>query len=380
VKVLVTNCTRNSGLAVMRDVAAGGWEAYGADDRAPPLGLHSRSAAAPYALLPDENAPGFTAALLRLLRMQRPDVLVPTRGIEAACRNAAAVRAETATLLPPVAAFETLNDKGALLDLCERHGFGTPRRYDLPQARECLARGVEKGIVVKPRRDVGGGEDVWFVHAVAELEAAYARVARRAGGALISELIPGDTSCILALHLLFDAHSRLIAHFAMRKLRIWPLQRGVTACSVSVHVPDLLAAVLPLLQELRWQGPVDVEVKIDPRDGRARMLEINPRFSGAIGFPIGCGIEMGRLFCRAALGETVPEQPVDAYAAGVTNLDGVRWLKAALAQRREPGNLARGWAEIRRQRVHGELHFSDPGAWLGKLLLRWGTKGEAADA
>jgi NAD(P)-dependent dehydrogenase (short-subunit alcohol dehydrogenase family) len=375
-KALVTNCTRNSGLVVMRELAASGWEVHGADDRVPPLGLHSSSAAAPYVLLPDESAPVFAAELLRTLRATRPDVLIPTRGIEAACRNADAVRALTSTLLPSVAAFEMLNDKALLLDHCERHGFGTPRRFELPEAREYLETNEHPGIVIKPRLDVGGGEDVWFLHSADGIDAVHARVARRAGGALISELIPGDTSCIIALHLLFDAQSRLVAHFAMRKLRIWPVQRGVTAFSISVHVPDILAAVLPLLQELRWQGPVDVEVKLDARDGRARMLEINPRFSGAIAFPIGCGIDMAERFCRAALGETLPEQPAGAYPADVAHLDPLRWLQAAMAQRHEPGNLGRILDELRSPRIPGLLRLSDPGAWLGKVLLRWGAHAE----
>jgi hypothetical protein len=380
VKALVTNCTRNSGLVVMRALARQGWTVYGADDRVPPLGLRANCARGPYALLPDERSPSFAAALLALLRESSPDALIPTRGIEAACRNAEAVGALTATLLPPLAAFETLNDKALLLDLCDRHGFGTPKRFDADGARAYLRANAGGGVVIKPRLDVGGGEDVWFVRDAADVDVVRERVGRRPGGALITELIPGGTECVHALHLLFDASSRLVAHFALRKTRLWPLHRGVAVGAVSVHMPELLRALLPLFEELGWRGPADVEVKIDARDGVPRMLEINPRFSGAIGFPIGCGIDMGGLYCRAALGEWLPAQAEDAYPAGVHYVDGTRWLQAVAAQWREPGNLRCALRELRDPRVPGPYQLADPGAWLGKAMLGWRRRADAADA
>ena len=366
-KVLVTNSSRNTGLAIMRALDATGWEVHGADDRTPPFGLHSRSAAARYALLPTADAVGFGDALLELLRVIRPQVLIPTRGVEVACRRAAEISAISANLLPSVKAFETLNDKRRLLDLCNRHGVGVPLRFEVQEAVQLLTTGRIREVVAKPCRDVGGGEDVHFIGVADDLAAVSAGIVARHGAALVTEVIPGPTSALRGLHLLFDARSRLISFFVQQKTRIWPPRRGVTAAASSTHEVALVEMLLPMFQELEWRGPADVDLKIDARDGRPRVIEINPRFSGALNFPIACGVNMPDLLCRASLGEVLPEARQPAYAAGRRYVDTGRWLKSVWTQRAEPGNLHGARAELA-GRVP-PVWRGDTRAQLGKMLM-----------
>jgi biotin carboxylase len=381
-KALVTNCTRNSGLTVMRALAGTGWSVVGSDDRVFPFGLRSRSAAAPYRRLPAEGDPQLTAELLALLEQIRPEVLIPTRGIEAACHARAAILARTTCLLPSPQAFAVVHDKQRLLEQCAAHAIAVPRQFDTAQATRYLEHAPGSQLVIKPRRDVGGGQSVHFVSDPAVIVAIFERVSARHGGALITEYIPGPTDCLRALHLLFDRDSRLIGLFVMRKLRLWPTVVGSAAAAISTHETQLVTPLLPLFEQLQWQGPVDAELKIDPRDGQAKILEINPRFSGAIHFPIACGLNFPQLFCRAALGERLAEARVPGYPAGMHYLDGGRWLRSLANELRAPGArrtaiLRRAWREeLRRPRVASIHRLSDPGPILGKLLLR--TPAEAA--
>jgi D-aspartate ligase len=379
-KVLVTNCTRNSGLSVMRALRAEGWTVQGADDRTLAFGLRSRCASTAYARLPGEDHPAFTAALLALLEQTRPDVLIPTRGIEAACRDRAAVLARTHCLLPSTAAFETLNDKVHLLDRCAMAGIAGPRIFQASEAEAHLAESPDARVVIKPRRDVGSGHNVHIVSDQTSVRPLYQRVVADHGGALISEYVPGPTDNLRAVQLLFDSASRLIAYFVLRKLRIWPPRVGVTVAAVSTHETALVSSLVPMLQQLEWQGPVDAEFKIDQRDGVAKILEINPRFSGAIHFPIACGVNMALLYCRAALGERLEEAVQPDYPEGMHYLDYGRWLSGLLVELRSPGSarwsvLQRGWRhELRRPRARSVHALSDPGPLLAKLFK---TRGDA---
>lgn len=137
-KVLVTNCTRNSGLTVMRALSSAGWNVEGADDRALAFGLRSRCAVTAYARLPHEDSPGFTDALLALLDRKQPDVMIPTRGIEAACRARDAVAARTRCLLPTPEAFEIVNDKVRLLERCAALNIAQPRVFQADEAVQFL--------------------------------------------------------------------------------------------------------------------------------------------------------------------------------------------------------------------------------------------------
>jgi predicted ATP-grasp superfamily ATP-dependent carboligase len=43
-----------------------------------------------------------------------------------------------------------------------------------------------------------------------------------------------------------------------------------------------------------------VEFKVDPRDGRPKLLEVNPRFWGSLHHAILCGVNFPWLLCRLA--------------------------------------------------------------------------------
>jgi predicted ATP-grasp superfamily ATP-dependent carboligase len=373
-KALVTNCTRNSGLTVMRSLSTAGWTVEAADDRALAFGLRSRCAIGAYAWLPHEDSPRFTDALLALLDQKRPDVMIPTRGIEAACRARDAVAARTRCLLPTPDAFETLNDKVRLLERCAALNIARPRVFEAPEAVQFLRDIPGSRIVIKPRRDVGGGHNVHMVSDPDAVLALHQRVSSEHGGALITDFIPGPTENLRAVQLLFDSASRLIAFFVLRKLRIWPAGVGITVAAVSTHEMELVTTLLPLLQQLRWQGPADAEFKIDQRDGVARILEINPRFSGAVHFPIACGVNMPLLYCRAALGEQLAEAVRPAYAAGMHYLDTGRWLAGLWTELKTPQSsvravLRRAWRqELRQPRVRSVHAINDPGPLLAKLF------------
>jgi hypothetical protein len=178
------------------------------------------------------------------------------------------------------------------------------------------------------------------------------------------------------LHLLFDVESRLIAFFVHRKLRVWPAKVGVTVCAVSTHEVELVHALLPLFERLRWQGPAEAELKIDARDGIARVLEINPRFSGSIHFPIASGVDFATTYARAALGERLESSLDPHYRAGVGYVDRGPWLAAALqALWRGKGRgetlrqLRQLRQELRAPQVPSVHSFGDPGPLLGKALM-----------
>ncbi|MEO7773599.1 MAG: ATP-grasp domain-containing protein [Steroidobacteraceae bacterium] len=366
-KALVTNCTRNSGVAVMQALHQRAWQVHGADDRVPPWGLHARCAAGPYALLPAEDNPRFGAALLKLLDELRPDVLIPTRGVGAACSLAAQQRIASATLLPDVEAYELCNDKSRLLALCKQLHVPVPQRHSLEEGLRLLRSGARQVLVVRPCKDVGGGEGVNFVETAEQLATCTASVIAAYGDALITDLIEGPTTSLRALHLLFDADTRLIGSFVMRKTRIWPPRRGISVAAESTDENELVELVLPIFKALRWRGAADVELKLDERDGTPRLLEINPRFSGAIAFSIACGIDMPGRYCEAALGKRLPEITGCESIAGRRYVDPARWVAAAWHERHTRGNFGRALREWRDRVPH--TGSSDPAARFAKLAL-----------
>ena len=371
-RVLVTHCTRNSGVAVMRALAHSGFEVLGADDRRSPYGLRSRHVKAPYILLPPEHSPEFAAGLVDVLDRVRPDVVIPTRGVEAAVQAREEILARAHALLPKKPAFYVVNDKAALMALCTSLGIAVPRVFEPDEAIGWLRAHAGNRVVIKPRIDVGGGEGVEFVRDASGVVEVQARTIAAYGGAVITEYIPGPPANLLAVQALFDDQSRLIAFFVMQKTRVWPPDVGPTVAALSVHRTELVLRLLPLFEAVGWCGPADVELKIDERDGVAKIYEINPRFSGGIQFAIGCGVDFPGMLCRAATGERLPRMQTATYPAGTRYVAGVDWGRAVLNELREArasrrAIMGRAAEEFRRPRAPTVYKLSDPAPLLAKL-------------
>ena len=178
---------------------------------------------------------------------------------------------------------------------------------------------------------------MFFCHDADELRRAWA-VCHRFGAPIVQELIPGDTQAMRTVVLLFDRRTQLVAHFTTRKLEQYPGSGGVTAMSVSTDEPTLVEAVLPFFETLRWQGPAEVELKVDARDGKAKVIEVNPRLPGYVAFPIACGLPLPRLAALVALGES-PSAP--AYAVGQRYVQPMLVLKS-LVQAWRAGEVTAG--------------------------------------
>lgn len=371
-KVLVTNCTRNSGLFVMRALHQAGLDIVGVDKRRLPFALHSRCAP-PYELIESVDTADFIDGLLRVIEKHKPDVLLPLGGSVLQASQAKETLCQWTTLLvPEFETFVAVNDKRFILEQCKRCGVPCPELLDAKGAKTALRDGLIEAVVVKPLLHIGGGAGVSIITDAEELNWSVADIENRFGEALITEYVPGPDSNNVALHVVFDRESRPIGCFSIQKTRLHPPRVGISAAAVSVHRWDLLRLVRPLFARLRWQGPADIEFKIDSRTGEARFIEVNPRFSGALGFAIGCGVNLPLLTCKAALGERLPVATAPDFRAGVKCWNPAVYARAIIAAAKSGNSLfdlpAQISSELRGDRTGSPYRLSDPAPLVGKIL------------
>jgi D-aspartate ligase len=150
---------------------------------------------------------------------------------------------------------------------------------------------------------------------------------------LVQEMIPGDGTCQFSFAGLCDGGRPLVS-LIVRRTRQYPIDFGRSSSFVeSVEQPDVERAARLLLGALRFTGLAEVEFKLDPRDGRCKLLEINPRVWGWHTLGRLTGADFPYLLWRLVRGQSVhcearPAQP------------GLRWvhmrtdLPAALELRR----------------------------------------------
>ncbi len=85
----------------------------------------------------------------------------------------------------------------------------------------------------------------------------------------------------------------------------------------AVWVQEVVDAALQLLRAFGYHGLSQVEFKRDARDGRYKLMEINPRLWQWHGLATACGVDLPRIAYADLTGDTPPEAHMDG--------DGKRW-------------------------------------------------------
>jgi predicted ATP-grasp superfamily ATP-dependent carboligase len=211
-------------------------------------------------------------------------------------------------------------DKGETLTLCRELGLAIPLTRmigDLSLLDE-VSHQVPYPALIKPRRS-SGARGIARARTPAELVDRYRAVHRVHPFPLIQEQIPVE-GAPLAVGLLLDRRGEPVARLVQESFREYPPTGGSSTLRQTIADEDLCAQALALLRALEWYGVAQVEFKRDPRDGRAKVMEINPRFWNSVQLAIDAGVNFPALLHRMATGR--PFRPALDYPVGIRS----RWL------------------------------------------------------
>jgi predicted ATP-grasp superfamily ATP-dependent carboligase len=130
---------------------------------------------------------------------------------------------------------------------------------------------------------------------------------------MVQELIPGGDDELYSLGSYLRADGEALGLFSGRKLKQVPPLIGTCRVGEAVWVQDVVDAGLRLLRGLRFHGISQVEFKRDPRDGRYKLMEVNPRLWQWHGLAAACGVDLPLIAYRDLTGE--PVEPVSMNGA-----------------------------------------------------------------
>jgi len=374
-KVVVTGATRNAGMAIIRALGQNGMEVIGTDNRTLPFGWTSRYSSRHY-VYPLTQTAGFVESLISIIQREKPDVLLPVGGANLISKHKMVFEKHCALLAPEYGSFGVAFDNQKTLEECAALGIPCPRILTENEAMETLKDNSHRSepvmLVIKPRKEVGGGQGVSFCVDGTSMKRAKNQIENQFGETVIQEYIPGDTECMRTVNLIFDKRSRLAAYFTTRKIRQWPPTGGTSALSISTAERELVDIVLPFFEKWQWQGPAEVEFKIDPRDRRPKLIEINPRFWGYIGFPIQCGVNFPLIACHLAKGGNAADWAYPKYAIGTKYINPTAYARAVRVNFRRTKHKIRFirqvWAELKGKKATNNLQWSDALSVIGKIL------------
>ena len=277
------------------------------------------------------------------------------------------IRPRYAASVPPRDAVEQFVDKDQFRALVDRLDIPRPRTAlisdpaDLDRASdEDLANGF-----LKPtesfRHNRAFGTKGFFVNSRDQA----VRLVEQASAAgitfMLQEWIPGNMSKTVLIDGFIDRHGTIATMMARRRVRMDPPKLANTSSDVTIplaQVSEAIDAVRIVLADVDYRGIFNVEFKFDERDGRFKIIEVNPRPTWFVGHIARAGVDLPWMSYLDA--QELPLPTPAPYQLGryglYERLDAAAILRAWRTFRRPEGSVLRPWL----MGDHVLFRWSDP--------------------
>lgn len=122
---------------------------------------------------------------------------------------------------------------------------------------------------------------------------------------MIQDVIPGAITNLHGFYGYFNKKSELLTGLTYRKIRQFPIYFGTGCLVESRWKPEIVELATQFLQSVNYHGLVDVEFKLDPRDNKFKLIEINTRTGALNIFSTKCGINLPYTAYLDAIGKDI---------------------------------------------------------------------------
>jgi predicted ATP-grasp superfamily ATP-dependent carboligase len=273
---------------------------------------------------PHNTPDGFISDLEHLLERENYDVILPFTHSTVLPVSFYKSRLEKFTRVP-VADYTILckaHDKYQATKIAQSIGVSIPATF-YPQSRDelfAMKDEIPFPCLVKARQGCGIGLTIQFAKDFTEVVNGYEKITSQHSNPpvddfsrpIIQEYIPGGIHDALYIY----ANGNCRGAVTQQRVVMYPLQGGTGVVNRTTDDPALLELGKRLLDTLGWHGPSQVEFKLDPRDGKYKLMEINPKFWGTLACSMAAGMNFPKMACEIAMkGDVAPQFE---YKVGVT--------------------------------------------------------------
>jgi D-aspartate ligase len=220
--------------------------------------------------------------------------------------------------------------KEGMAELCEQFGVPTPGIH-LPRDREDAVRFLRDAtfpIVVKPTDNVL--MDAAFAHRRTVERMVFADSAQEAIDAydrlevpespylMFQEYIPGEPDSVWMFDGYFDGDSTCRFAVTGTKLRQHPAYTGMTSLGICRTNPEVQELTKLFMKQIGYRGVLDCGYRYDARDGKYKLLDVNPRVGASFRLFVGReGMDVVRAMYLDLTDQAIPEDSAE---------DGRKWL------------------------------------------------------
>lgn len=187
------------------------------------------------------------------------------------------------------------------------------------------------------------------------------------GEVMVQELIPGGGTQQFG-YCAFFRDGETVGSMVVRRRRQHPLEFGRASTYVeTVDIPILEDYSLRFLRAANYYGLVELEYKLDPRDGQFKLLDVNARTWGYHSLGPAAGVDFSYMLYSDQLGLPVPHCRAEP---------GVGWMRmatdlpaAAVAMLSGDTDIISYFRSLRNTNVEAVFSREDPLPALAEILL-----------
>ena len=266
-------------------------------------GSHTRYASKKVQSPPVSDEMVYLAFLESYIKKNSIDVIIPMSDptAELISKHKESLARICRFISPDYKIFMTGYDKNLLMHVCKENGFPHPRTVDLESEDISQIPDSIFPAILKPNITTGG-RGMKILYNRAELERVYEDNVKQFGACHLQEYID-QGGRQLKVELFLDENQDLINSSVIHKIRFYPITGGSSCFNVSIQDDPVVDLCYEVCKKIKWTGFVDLDLIEDPKDGVAKIMEINPRIPACIGSAIDSGVDYASLIVDASLGK-----------------------------------------------------------------------------
>lgn len=335
-----------TGLAVGRSLGRAGVRVLGVD-WSKKLGFHSKyidPAICPHPLAHEEEFITFLLRLAAREKERRVLFITSDEFLLPVSRNRKRLEQHYLMNLPESHIIECITDKYRQYKLALESGIPVPQTFVANNMRELkdiqdvvpLPAFVKGAEVTLWREKIGVNRKGFVVSTKDELINTFKTIFGLGVNGLVQEIIPGPDTNYFAACCYISQKGEFLLSFGLQKLRQSPVGFGFGCLVESVEYPEMLDLGKAFLQRISYRGVAFVEFKLDQRDRKLKLIELNPRYWQQNGLAERCGMNFPLI------------NYLELTGSGSTALHdydrGIKWV-----------NIYHDFESFREHRLRGEL-------------------------
>ncbi len=254
-------------------------------------------------------------------------------------------------------------DKLEVMRICMENGLPCPQTlFNVVSVEDVVSAGIKFPIVIKPRVGFGARgfnkftTEVEFRQYVTEHQIDLSKM-------VVQECLPED--CLNASDNIFvDRDGVIQSAFTYASYRYYPLKGGTGTFNGTINRNDIHETSKRLAEVIGIKGCNGIDYMIDPRDGKAKVIEINPRVLACSKIGFVAGVNQAQQILEDAF--QLPVTPMFEYKNDVrvrmSQIDTLWFLKSPDRFKAKPS-----WFSFKNT-VDQTFAWDDPFPWFAFLF------------